>query len=109
VRTWTQISKHVGHRRSPRRERGEGRVWLVGKIWWVQYYVNGRQRRESSKSTTKTVADRLVKRRLFEAQAGLATPDNIRRIRYETLRDSLLADYRTNHRKSMFVKRDGTE
>lgn len=95
--------------RKPRRQRGEGRVWLVGKMWWIQYYFHGRQARESSGSKTKTVAERLLKRRLAEVEANLITPPSARRLRYEQLRDALLADYQTNHRKSVFVRKDGTE
>lgn len=93
----------------PRRERGEGRLWQIGRIWWIQYYVHGRQVRESSKSKTKTVAQRLLKRRLAEAEANLIAPSVARSLRYEKLREALLADYRTNRKKSLFLKRDGTE
>ena len=95
--------------RKQRRQRGEGRVWLMGNVWWVQYYVRGRQIRESSKSKTKIVAERMLKRRLAEVEANLVAPSDARRLRYEQLRDALLADYRTNHHKSIFRKKDGTE
>jgi len=26
------------------RQRGEGRIWQIGRIWWIQYYVRGQQR-----------------------------------------------------------------
>ena len=80
----------------PRRERGEGRLWQIGQIWWIQYYVHGRQVRESSRSKTETVAKRLLKRRLGEVNAGLLTPASIQRLRYDSLRAAFLADYRTN-------------
>lgn len=95
--------------RRTRRDRGEGRLWLKGKIWWIQFYVHGRQVRESSRSKTKTVAERKLKRRLAEAEAGLIAPSNVKRLRYEKLRDAMLADYRTNNRKSLFRKKDGAE
>jgi integrase len=109
VRMMDEQTQVMPGQQKDRRQRGEGRVWLVGKIWWVQYYVRGRQVRESSKSRTRTVADRLLKRRLAEVEANLVAPPDARRLRYEQLRNSLLADYRTNHRKSMFRKTDGTE
>lgn len=93
----------------PRRERGEGRLWLKGKIWWIQFYVNGRQVRESTRSKTKTVAERKLKRKLAQAEAGLIAPSSFRRLRYEEMRDALLADYRTNKRKSLFRNKDGAE
>jgi integrase len=94
---------------SPRRERGEGRLWLKGKIWWIQFYVHGRQVRESSRSTTKTVAERKLKRRLAQAEAGLIAPSSFRRLRYREMRAALLADYRANSRKSLFRNKDGAE
>ena len=98
----------VGSQKS-RRERGEGRLWQIGKIWWIQYYVHGRQVRESSRSKTEIVAKRLLKRRLGEVNAGLITPASIQRLRYESLRAAFLADYRTNKRKSLYKNRAGEE
>jgi integrase len=93
----------------PRRERGEGRLWQIGRIWWIQYYVHGRQVRESSRSKAEIVAKRLLKRRLGEVNAGLITPASIQRLRYESLRAAFLADYRTNKRKSLYKNRAGEE
>ncbi|MGH9735982.1 MAG: tyrosine-type recombinase/integrase [Candidatus Acidiferrales bacterium] len=96
--------------RQKRRERGSGRIWLVGNIWWIQYYSRGRQVRESSRSKTFTVAERKLKRRIAAADAGLLDLPNVKRLRYESLRSALLADYRTNGRKSLFLRKsDKTE
>jgi integrase len=93
-----------------RRDRGSGRIWLKGKIWWVQYYSRGHQVRESSHSKTFTVAERMLKRRIAGAEAGLIDTPNVRRLRYDDLRSALLADYRMNGRKSLFARKsDGTE
>ena len=29
--------------KKPRGKRGDGRIWQIGPIWYVQYYVNGKQ------------------------------------------------------------------
>jgi integrase len=92
-----------------RRECGEGRIWQIGKIWWIQYYVHGRQVRESSKSRTEAVAKRFLKRRLGELNAGLITPASIQRLRYENMRTAFLTDYRTNNRKSLYKNKAGEE
>jgi hypothetical protein len=42
-----------------RRKRGEARVWPRGRIWWIQYYSNGIQHRESSHSEKQADAERL--------------------------------------------------
>jgi integrase len=93
----------------PRRERGEGRLWKIGRIWWIQYYVHGRRVRESSGSKTETVASRLLKRRLGEVGAGVITPASVQRLRYENMREALLADYRTNNRRSLYRNLAGEE
>jgi len=92
-----------------RRKKGEGRIWQIGRIWWIQYYLRGRQVRESSGSPTKSVAERRLKKRLAQADAGLVVSPSVDRLRYEEMRDALLADYRTNRRKSLLVADDGTE
>jgi integrase len=49
----------------PKGERGSARPYLRGKIWWIKYYVPGepKPRRESSKSTNKNDAIRLLTQR----------------------------------------------
>ena len=56
----------------PRRERGEGRIYKMSgsNKWWIQYYVNGRQIRESSRSKVKQVAVELLNQRLVEKRNG---------------------------------------
>jgi hypothetical protein len=57
-----------------KRERGEGRVYLRGRVYWVQYGQRGRDYRESSKSADRKVAVRLLRRRLAEIHAGKHAP-----------------------------------
>ena len=93
---------------TPRRKRGEGRIWLMGRVWWIQYYAHGRQVRESSHSEKESEAERLLRKRRGEIEAGIFVGPSAQRVRYEQLRDTLYADYRTNHRKSLYVrKKDG--
>jgi integrase len=103
----------------PRRKRGEGRIYhpkfkdkKTGELrespdWWIQYYQRGRQVRESSLSENLAVAERLLRRRLGEAAAGILPPPRVERVRYEDLRDVLLADYQANGRKWLRTGKDG--
>jgi len=103
----------------PRRKRGEGRIFKPkfrdkktrefreSPDWWIQYYSRGRQVRESSHSENEAVAERLLRRRLGEAGAGILPPPRAERVRYEGLRDALLADYQTNGRKWLRIGREG--
>lgn len=91
-----------------RRARGEGRIWKIGRIWWVQYYAHGQQVRESSHSDLKDLAKGLLRRRLEEVAAGIAPLPRTARITYEEIRDALLLDYAANRRKSLRQDKDGT-
>src|SRR4029077_17598734 len=60
----------------PKGERGTARPFLRGKIWWIQYYVPGesKPRRESSESTDKRIANRLLNQRRKEIDDRQITP-----------------------------------
>jgi integrase len=90
-----------------RSNRGEGRIWRRGRIWWIQYWSHGRQVRESSHSDLKDAAKRLLRQRLGEVAAGIFSPPRAARIAYEQLRDALIADYSMNRRKWLRRDHDG--
>ena len=50
--------------------RGDGRVFRRGQIWWVAYYQDGQEYRESSESKERKEAVRLLRRRIGEVAAG---------------------------------------
>jgi len=86
--------------------KGNGRIYQRGRIWWIEYWLRGRQYRESSRSTDERVATRLLKRRLREicaAQLGLKPfvgPQEERALLSDLL-DAVEADYRINGRRSL--------
>jgi integrase len=88
-----------------RRSRGDGRIFLRGTIWWVQFYDRGEQIRESTGETDEKKAGKFLRRRLGEVASG--TRRDTRRITYEDLRASLYGDYQVNSRKSLRRDRDG--
>lgn len=91
-----------------RRKRGEARTWQRGRLWWVQYYANGVQHRESSHSEEREVAERLLRKRQAEIEADTFLGPAARRLRYEQMRDGLVADYEVNKRKWLRRKEDGS-
>lgn len=101
-------TNEVKETEKPRRERGTGRIWQIGRIWWIQYYSHGRQMRESSHSAKETVAKRLLRKRLGQAAAGLIPSERTQRLTYEDLRDAYMKDYLTNGRKSVWYDKEGT-
>jgi integrase len=67
-------------------QHGKGRIWQRGRIWWIQFYVHGQPIRESSKSTKKAVAEKLLMKRLVAADEGTLTAPQ-RAILYEEMRE----------------------
>ena len=53
-----------------RRPHRTGSIFQRGGIWWIQFHLNGARQRESSYSSEKTEAERLLKRRLADAAVG---------------------------------------
>jgi integrase len=52
-----------------RRSRGDGRIFQRGSIYWAQFYVDGRQQRESAKTTDPERAEKYLRSRLKEVHA----------------------------------------
>jgi integrase len=94
-----------------KRTRGTGSIIKIkdsegkeSRFWYLSYWANGRQIRESSKSESKQVAERLLQKRLGELANG-KNPVN-QKLTYDTMRDSLILDYQKNGMKSLRI-RDG--
>src|SRR5690348_9819811 len=51
------------------RERGDGRVFKRGSIWWIAYWHRGKEHRESSGSEEESAAAKMLKRRMKEIGA----------------------------------------
>jgi len=75
---------------------GRGHVYRRGRIWWLSYWVDGQQRRESSASTSRSDAVALLSERvaLLKPIAGTSLT-----LLSDLLR-ALIADYEINRRKS---------
>ena len=50
--------------------KGDGRVYQRGEIWWVAYYQDGHEYRESSRSRERKEAERLRRQRVGEVATG---------------------------------------
>jgi hypothetical protein len=82
-----------------KRERGEGRVYLRGRVYWIQYGHRGRDYRESSKSTDRKVALKLLRKRLAEIHSGKHAPA-AERVNLADLRQLVEADHLLNGRRA---------
>src|ERR1039457_6174397 len=78
------------------------------RYWYILYYSNGRQVRESSKMESKQMAEGLLQRRLGEAGLGIRPQQDVKAVRYENVRDALLLEYKNQNRGSLFTAADGT-
>ena len=83
--------------------KGDGRVFQRGEIWWVAYYHEGREHRESSKSRERREAVRLLRQRVGEVSAGIMQGRPVhrgartRRVRMLDLFDLLEHHYQVNN------------
>jgi integrase len=82
-------------------------IFSRGKIWWYKFYFAGQFIRESSKSTSKTVAKNAENQRRRELEQGFNNVQTKREIRIRQLRDvaeDYLADYRLRFRGVTFAE-----
>jgi integrase len=83
-----------------KRARGSGSIYQNGSsVWWVKFYVRGIARRESSHSTERKAAEKLLKRRLAEVETKTYIPRT--NVKIDELIVDLLAEYRQQGRKSI--------
>ena len=88
-----------------KRERGEGRIFVRGRIGWIQH--PGARHEQIRKSTGISIdepnwekrAAKELRKAIGEVAAGVHR--DTRSLRYEDLRDSYFEDYRANNRKSL--------
>ncbi len=78
-----------------------------GEVWWYKFYFAGELIRESSKSSSKTVAKAAEQQRRRELEAGF---HNIREVRQQRIRclsdiiDDYLVGYRLRYRAARFAE-----
>jgi integrase len=83
------------------RTQGLGRIYRRGSIWWIQYYFRGDLHRETSGSTVRAEAVRLLRRRQAEMGQGRLVGPDVERATLDDLAEMLVNDYRANGRKSL--------
>ncbi len=93
-------------------ERGMGRIyqpmyknkrgkWQRSAIWWIAYYHNGYELRESSGSKNRGDARRLLRDKLAASTTGTLITGHAQRLQFSDLVDKLYLDYRRNSRRSI--------
>jgi integrase len=79
-----------------------GSIYKRGKVYWIQYYRNGKPYRETTKSKKEADAKRLLKKREGEISDGKLPGIYFDRVKFDELAEGFLRDYRINQRKSLF-------
>ena len=77
-----------------------GELRKRGNIWWLRYYRNGRRHEESSHSTRKGDAVRLLRAREGDIAKGLPISSSVGKIRFDEAAADVVRDYEVNGRKS---------
>jgi len=77
-----------------------------GAKWWIKYFHNGKDIRESSGSAKKTDAERLLKQREGEIVERRFRGLQMEKVTFEELMDDLIREYRMNS-MTVAIKRAG--
>ena len=85
----------------PKRHRGEGEIFLVGRIWHVRYRVRGQRRKESSGSTRRNDAVKLLNRRRGENADRKRSTADAEKVTFDDLAQLIREDYEANGQKSV--------
>jgi hypothetical protein len=91
-----------------KRERGEGGVFRIAgsKNWYIKF----KGRRVPTGTPIKEVAIGKLQERMGILSLGMRAPEDLRRLRYEDIREGLLSKYRIGMQSGRsLVKRDGKE
>jgi len=78
-----------------------GAIYKRGEIFWIKYYRDGKPYRESAKSDKESDAKRLLKKREGEISEGKIPGIIFDKVRFESLVDDFLQDYRITGKKSL--------
>jgi integrase len=81
--------------------RGDGGIYQRGATWWVRYWHRGTCVRESSQSTDRRVAQRLLQTRRRTAGTAQFIAPKTEQLPFSVLTDLYLADQRANRRRSL--------
>jgi len=102
---------HSKSKKRDPRPRGTGRIFKPKgcQLYYIQFWQDGKQIRESAKSDVKQVAESMLRDRLQRAGRGQTPVSEQRKITYADLREQLFESYRTKKNKSLQTMADGSE
>ncbi len=77
------------------------RIRKQQNVWWIRYYRDGRRHEESSHTTKKGEAQRLLKVREGKVAEGVPVSAKVGRLRFQEAAAGVVNDYRTNKKRSL--------
>jgi integrase len=86
--------------------RGDGRIFKRGENWWISFYVDGREQRETARTTDEAKAQKYLRAKLKEVHAHELDPSkpfitqHDRRRTVADLMDALKADFKIRGKAS---------
>jgi integrase len=94
-----------------RRAKGEGSLLVLKgcKIWYAQFYQNGKQLRVSTGERVKAKALVELRKLMGRADQGMTPITELRKITYGQLRAGLLASYTEKGNRTLYQTVDGEE
>jgi hypothetical protein len=78
-----------------------GAIYKRGNVYWVKYYRGGRPFYESSGSTTREDAKRLLQLREGDIARGVPVTPQVNRLTIDELLADVVIDYEVNRKKSI--------
>lgn len=105
--TAIEIANQAANRR---RVAGTGGIFEKkgSRFLYISYRdVNGKLRQESTRSGSQMVAENLLRDRLSKVEQGLPAAE-MKKLKYEDIRESLVLDYRTRGVKMLEKEEDGS-
>jgi hypothetical protein len=86
-----------------RRPKGTGSIYQRpdSTVYWLKYSRHGKPYRESSQTTDRRKAERMLKVRLSEITTGTFIGPQAEKIKVSELAEDFLREYRINERKSI--------
>ena len=78
-----------------------GRIFKRGSVYWIQYYWNGEDHRESTRSNKEGVAKKLLTARMAGKDAGTLQEASLKPRKFEDLYALVEADYLKKENRSL--------
>ncbi len=86
----------------PRRHNGDGSLFLRGRIWWIAYkHPDGARRKESADTDRRTVAERLLRKRIGAGANNLPVIPRVEKLTFNDAAKMVVNDFTAHGKRSL--------